>query len=77
MNSSSGCLLCAEQLKACMRLPYASALDQAEVNTYLYCGNARCVISKSLANELITAHAYTDVRYIPGGYLEWVASQNK
>ena len=36
---SIGCLLCSEQIKACAALPYRSALDQAEMDAYLACGN--------------------------------------
>ena len=37
----------------------------------VYCSNRRCGIAKKLSNSLINHYGYSDVRIMPGGYLEW------
>lgn len=43
----------------------------------VYCSNAKCASSSKLAAMLTKDYGYDDVQYIPGGYLEWLQTQNR
>lgn len=41
----------------------------------IYCANAKCTLSRNLAQALVEQYGYLDVRDVPGGYAEWLLNQ--
>jgi rhodanese-related sulfurtransferase len=42
----------------------------------VYCANAQCPLSSTLAHALAEQYGYLDVRHVPGGYAEWLLTES-
>lgn len=54
---------------------FASAHPPAEARLIIYCSNESCPTSSSLAAVLTQKYGYRDVKYVSGGYLEWLKTK--
>lgn len=56
---------------------FASAHPPADARLIIYCSNEKCPTSSSLAAVLTQKYGYRDVKYVSGGYLEWLKTKTK
>lgn len=56
---------------------FSSAHPPPDSRLIVYCSNKDCPTSSNLAALLTQKYGYRDVRYVPGGYLEWLRTKTE
>ncbi|MGK0190429.1 MAG: rhodanese-related sulfurtransferase [Verrucomicrobiales bacterium] len=54
---------------------FAATYPPPEARLVVYCAHAKCASSSKLAALLTRNYGYREVQYVPGGYLEWLQTQ--
>lgn len=56
---------------------FSSAHPPPDTRLIVYCSNKDCPTSSNLAALLTQKYGYRDVKYVPGGYLEWLRTKTE